>query len=80
MSDDYKNSDIRILTLGLDREEETFAGYITFQFYSDGFSVYEGLTLNESKWSYENLNIETAKRLRDFLNYALKDHANSSST
>ena len=60
------------LSLGGDADEN---GFITFQVLDDDrLNIYEGTyPADEPSWYYEEINIEAARRLRDFLNYAVPD-------
>lgn len=66
--------DIKSLKLCLGGEGDE-KGFITFEIFSDEqFAIYEGSTqLDDSKWFVENIDLDAARRLRDFLNYALND-------
>lgn len=61
-----------ILILGGD---ETDKNTIRFEILDDTqFNIYEGGPEEEApKWFYENIHIDAARRLRDFLNYAVPD-------
>ena len=62
------------LTPDLDNREEDV---ISFKIYNDFlFSIYEGTDESNCKWGFD-ANIEIAIKLRDFLNYALKDYDTS---
>ena len=68
---DEKPWDIKrlILSLGGENDEN---GFIKFEVFDDAhFSIYEGNGSQDPKWSYEGIDLEAAKRLRDFLIYAL---------
>lgn len=53
---------------GIDDEN----GYLTFEIFDDTrFSIYDGPEPVESEWFREEIDIDAARRLRDFLNYAV---------
>lgn len=70
---DDKPWDIKLLKLclGGDGDEK---GFVTFEIFSDEhFAMYEGDgSSDDPKWFVENIDLDAARRLRDFLNYALK--------
>jgi len=48
--------------------------WITVQIFNDSYmNIYEGESTRDSEWCVEEIPIDGAKRLRDFLIYALKD-------
>lgn len=71
---DDKPWDIKILKLSLGGEDDE-KGFITFRIFDDKhFEIYEGDdVLRESKWFYEEIDLNAAYRIRDFLIYALRD-------
>ena len=58
------------LCIGYDR-------FITFEIFDDdSFNIYEGddkAGTVDGKWFYEEIDIDAARRLRDFLNYSVPD-------
>lgn len=53
-------------------------GFITFEIFNDDyFSMYEGSDPGSEsmKWFYEGIDLEAARILRDFLNYAVPPRA-----
>jgi len=70
--DDGLPWDIKQLKLsmgGIDDEK----GFIRFEIFNDDtFNIYQGDRSEDGdEWFYEEINIEAARRLRDFLNYAV---------
>jgi hypothetical protein len=58
--------------LTLDLGEHDLVRFVIWD--TDWMDIYEGDTYSEKpKWCYEQIPIETAIKLRDFLVYALKD-------
>jgi hypothetical protein len=46
-------------------------GFVTFEIFDDDrFCIYAG-NMDSPKWFCEDIDIEAARRLRDFLNYAV---------
>lgn len=71
-AEDYMPWDVKTLKLSLGGESDS-KGWITFQVFNDtSFNIYEGDPLNAA-WYFEEIDIAAAKRLRDFLNYAVPD-------
>ncbi len=73
--EDVKPWDIKTLKLSLGGEMDC-NGFITFEIFSDErFSIYEGddPRRQDLKWFVEEIDIEAARRLRDFLIYAVSD-------
>lgn len=71
MSDECLPWDVKKLKLSLGGISDEY-GFITFEVFDDDeFNIYEGDGSGDGDWFYENINIEAAKRLRDFLNYAV---------
>lgn len=65
--------DIKRLVLSLGGYED-WKGFITFEVFNDKeFNIFDGDGHGEGKWSYEEIEMDAARRLRDFLNYAVKD-------
>lgn len=65
--------DIKTLILSVDNDEG-IDDFITFQVFSDEyFFIYEGdqSGIVEPKWCFEELDLDAARRLRDFLVYAV---------
>lgn len=65
--------DIKRLKIMLEEDENFTASHelseIDFEVFNDGyFSIFAGEHIH-----IENMSIDVAKRLRDFLNYAIKD-------
>ncbi len=70
--EDDKPWDVKTLKLSLGGESDS-KGWITFQVFNDNsFNIYEGNPLNAA-WHFEDIDMSAAKRLRDFLNYAVPD-------
>jgi hypothetical protein len=71
MSEECLPWDVKTLKLSLGGESDEY-GFITFEVFDDNkFSIREGDGDPNSEWFYEEINIEAARRLRDFLNYAV---------
>jgi hypothetical protein len=71
MSEECLPWDVKILKLSLGGESDEY-GFITFEVFDDNnFSIREGDGDGDTEWFYEEINIEAARRLRDFLNYAV---------
>ena len=64
--------DVKSLTLSLGGADDE-NGFITFEVFDDNvFNIYEGSKLGEEhEWFYEEIDIDAARRLRDFLNFAV---------
>ena len=73
--EDEKPWDIKELCLSLGGETDE-KGFITFQIFSDrSFNIYEGSNpRDKSAWHYEDIDLSAARRLRDFLIYAVPDN------
>ena len=62
--------DVKELRLYLGGEKGD-SDFITFTVFDDNsFNMCEGDPAN-AKWFYEDIDVDAAKRLRDFLNYAI---------
>lgn len=74
---DTKPWDIKRLLLSLGGEDGLDSnGFIVFEiFNNERFNIYEGDGRSESKWFYEEIDLEAARCLRDFLNYAVPDES-----
>lgn len=70
--DEDKPWDIKTLTLSLGGVDDS-KGFLTFQFFADdGFNIYEGDERSGGVgFLAEEIDIAAAKRLRDFLIYAI---------
>ena len=75
--EDMKPWDIKRLTISLGGEEYEVdsKGFLTFEVFSDDtFNIYEGdqaTPHRAPKWCAENIDMSAARRIRDFLNYAV---------
>ena len=69
--EDGKPWDIKELTLslgGIDDEN----GFIRFSVFNDEyFSIHDGDSDHDCAWAYHDIDMDAARRLRDFLNYAV---------
>ena len=73
LEDDNMPWDVKTLKLSLGGELDR-KGWITFQVFNDNnFNIYEGDEGSENGWHFEDIDMSAAKRLRDFLNYAVPD-------
>jgi hypothetical protein len=65
--------DIKRLVLSLGGFDDE-RGFLTFEVFNDGwFAIYEGDLTTTAPWFCEEIPIEAARRLRDFLNYAVPE-------
>ena len=75
--EDMEPWDVKRLTISLGGEEYEIdsKGFLTFEVFSDDtFNIYEGdqaTSHKDPKWFAENVDMSAARRIRDFLNYAV---------
>lgn len=64
---------VKRLTLSLGGEDGLDSnGFIVFEIFdNERFNIYEGDGHSKSKWFYEEIDLEAAKLIRDFLIYAI---------
>jgi hypothetical protein len=69
--DDARPWDIKRLVLSLGGFDDE-RGFLTFEVFNDNWlGIYEGDSTAKAPWFREQIPIEAARRLRDFLNYAV---------